>query len=295
MDGWRTALGADPVPWLLEAEDPAVRAATMRHLLDVPDDDPELTAARAAMASDGVVGRILAQQGPDGHWGERDDAQDRESGGFAFDRARSTGGGRHSEVIPCLTGNLVWALVTFGMLDDPRVRRGIDWITTYQRFDTGDGPRPTGWPYDRATSCWGRHTCHMGAVKALKALAAIPPDRRTPDVDRTVADGTEYVLRHHVHKRCHDPSQVARPGWLRLGFPLMYQDDVLEVLRVLTTLGVRDDRMPEAVDVVVGKADDTGRLTLEQTFNDRFRVRIEVKGRPSRWLTLEALRMLRDL
>lgn len=331
MDGWRTALGADPVPWLLEAEDPALRAATLTHLLDAPAHDPDLTAARAAMATDGVVGRILAQQGPDGHWGERDafyrdkyrgtvwqlitlaalgadgadprvragceavleDAQDRESGGFAYDRSRTTGGGRHAEVIPCLTGNLVWALVTFGMLDDPRVQWGIDWITTYQRFDTGDGPRPTGWPYDRFTTCWGRHTCHMGAVKALKALAAIPPERRTADVGRTIADGTEYVLRHHVHKRCHDVDQMAKPGWLRLGFPLMYSDDVLEVLRVLTALGVRDDRMAEAIDVVVRKADAEGRLTLEQTFNDRFRVRVEVKGRPSRWLTLEALRMLK--
>lgn len=331
MERWRTALGADPVPWLLEAPDPAVRAATLTHLLDRPDDDPDVTSARAAMATDGVVGRVLATQGPDGHWGERDrfyrdkyrgtvwqlvvlaalgcggadprvragceallrDAQDVESGGFAFDRARTTGGGRHSEVIPCLTGNMVWALVRLGLLDDPRVQRGIAWITTYQRFDTGDGPRPTGWPYDRATSCWGRHTCHMGAVKALKALAAIPPARRTPEVVATLDAGVAYVLRHHVHKRCHDTSVVAKPGWLRLGFPLMYQTDVLEVLRILTDLGVHDPRMGEAVAAVVGKADADGRLTLEQTLNDRFLARVEVKGRPSRWLTLEALRMLR--
>jgi hypothetical protein len=331
VDGWRTALGGDPVPWLLEAEDPALRAGALRHLLDRPPDDAELAAARVAMADEGVVGRILAAQGPDGHWGQRDafyrdkyrgtvwqlvtlaavgadgadprvragceallrDAQDVESGGFAYDRARAAGGGRHSEVIPCLTGNLVWALVSFGLLDDPRVRRGIDWITTYQRFDTGDAPRPRGWPYDGSDNCWGRHTCHMGAVKAIKALAAIPPERRTPAVENTLTDGVEYVLRHHVHKRCHDPSAVAKPGWLRFGFPLMYQDDVLEVLRILTSLGKRDPRMHEAIAVVVGKADGEGRLTLEQTFNDRFLVRVEVKGKPSRWLTLEALRMLK--
>lgn len=318
------------MPWLLEAEDPALRAATLAHLLDRPSDDAELVAAREAMAEHGVVGRVLAAQGSDGHWGERDrfyrdkyrgtvwllvtlaalgadgddprvragceavlrDAQDPQSGGFAYDRAASHGGGRHSEVIPCLTGNMVWALVTFGLLDDGRVQRGIDWITTYQRFDTGDGPGPTGWPYQREP-CWGRHTCHMGVVKSLKALAAVPEGRRTPAIERTLTDGTGYVLRHHVHKRCHDPSLVAKPGWLRLGFPLMYQDDVLEVLRVLTSLGVRDQRMNEAIDLVVRKADEAGRLTLEQTFNDRFQVRIESKGKPSRWITLEALRMLK--
>ena len=133
----------------------------------------------------------------------------------------------------------------------------------------------------------------MGVVKALKALAALPPRLRTPAVTGTLEAGTRYLLRHHVHKRCHDTTQVARPGWLRLGFPLMYQTDVLEILRLLTSLGVRDDRMAEAIDHVLRKADADGRLTLEQTFNDRFRVRVDVKGRPSRWLTLEALRMLK--
>jgi hypothetical protein len=133
----------------------------------------------------------------------------------------------------------------------------------------------------------------MGAVKALKALAAIPAGRRSPEVQRVIDAGVDYLLRHHVHKGGHDPLRVARPGWLRLGFPLMYQTDILEILGILTSLGVRDERMAEARDVVVAKADDAGRLTLETTSNDRFVARIEAKGRPSRWVTLEALRMLK--
>ena len=127
------------------------------------------------------------------------DAQDRESGGFGHDRAHAAGGAQHGTVLPCLTGNLVWALVVLGMADDPRVHRGVDWLTTYQRFDT-DGPAPSGWPYLREP-CWGRHTCHMGVVKALKALAVLPAPSRTPAVERRIADGCEYLLRHHVHKR----------------------------------------------------------------------------------------------
>jgi len=329
MEAWRTALGADPTAWLLDGEEPGVRAAALTDLLDRPVSDPEVVASRRAVMSSDVVGRIMAAQLPDGHWGSRDryyrdkyhgtvwqlivlaalgadgaddgvragceavlrDGQHVDSGGFGYDRALTTGGAQPSTVIPCLTGNLVWALVRLGMLDDERVRAGIDWIATYQRFDT-DGPAPQGWPYVREP-CWGRHTCHMGAVKALKALAAVPVERRTPAARATIEAGVEYLLRHHVHKRCHDPSVVAKPGWLRFGHPLMYQTDALEVLGILTSLGVRDDRMAEAVDVVVGKADDEGRLRLENTFNDRMIARVEAKGRPSRWLTLEALRVLR--
>lgn len=39
------------------------------------------------------------------------DAQDPESGGFAVARAKKIGGGLHSSVIPCLSGNLVWSLI----------------------------------------------------------------------------------------------------------------------------------------------------------------------------------------
>jgi hypothetical protein len=284
---------------------------------------------------DAPIELILAAQLPDGHWVQRDkfysakysgtvwnliilaelggdgadprvrsaceailrDAQDPNSGGFSAKRSKKAGGGLHSEVYPCLTGNMVFSLIRLGMLDDPRVRRGLDWITTYQRFDDGDvdGAVPTDWPY-HIEMCWGRHTCHMGAVKALKALAEVPPERRTPAMQATISAGAEYLLRHHIFKRSHDLSKVSKPGWKRFGFPLMYQTDVLEVLWILGRLDpayLRDERAREALDLVAAKADTEGRWKLEQTFNDRFVVPIETKGEPSRWVTLRALEVLR--
>ncbi|HJW74918.1 MAG TPA: nitrogen fixation protein NifH, partial [Thermoleophilia bacterium] len=265
---------ADPVPWLLEGDDPSVRFFTLTELLGSSADSPEAAAARREIMTGGAVPRILAAQGDDGHWEGRDrfytakyrgtvwsliilaelgtdggdqrmrrgceailrDAQERESGGFASHACRE-GGGRRSEVIPCLTGNMVWSLIRLGMFDDPRVQAGVDWLTTYMRCDDGDGEAPTGWPYDRWEMCWGRHTCHMGVVKALKALAEIPPERRSPAVRRTLDEGIEFMLRHHVHKRSHEPAKTSKPGWRRLSFPLMYQTDVLEILGILTKLG----------------------------------------------------------
>jgi hypothetical protein len=324
-------LDADLIPWLLEGDDPSLRYLTLTELVGAAPDDPEVAAARRDMMTTGPVPRILAAQGSDGHWEGRDrfytakyrgtvwqliilaelgadgadesvrrgceailrDSQDAQSGGFAVARDKRAGGGLHSSVIPCLTGNMVWSLIRLGLLDDERVQRGIDWLTTYQRFDDAEGEAPTGWPYDRLEMCWGRHTCHMGAVKALKALAAIPAERRSRQVEATLADGVEYLLRHHVHKRSHDLSRLSKPGWRRLGFPLMYQTDVLEILGILTALGYRDERMREALDVVVARSDAQGRWKLESTFNDRFLVPIESKGQPSRWLTQKALKVLK--
>jgi hypothetical protein len=73
----------------------------------------------------------------------------------------------------------------------------------------------------------------------------------------------------------------------------MYQTDILEILGIMTRLGYKDERMQEAVDLVVKKQNDEGKWKLESTFNGRFQVNIEKKGEPSKWITLNALRMLK--
>jgi hypothetical protein len=331
MADWAALQRGDRIDWLLEPDNPSVRYLALTEILGASVDDPIAKEAKAAISETGVVPQILDRQAEGGFWDtparfydakykgtvwqlivlaehladgtdERigkacefllGQSQDLESGGFSMHHSAKQGGGRHSEVIPCLTGNMVWSMIRLGYAGDPRVRRGIDWITTYQRFDDGIAEAHQGWPYDRSEVCWGRHTCHMGAVKALKALAEIPSDERSADGRRTIAEGIEYLLKHHIHKRSHDLVRVSKPGWLRFGFPLMYQTDALEILEILTRLGCRDERMQEAIDVVVSKQDDSGRWMLADTFNGRFLVDVEEKGRPSKWVTLNALRVLK--
>jgi hypothetical protein len=189
---------------------------------------------------------------------------------------------------------MVWSLIRLGYLEDSRVKRGINWITNYQRFDDGIKEAPKGLPYDKHKRCWGKHSCHMGVVKALKALAEIPTNKRDKRVESTIEQGVEYMLKHHIHKRSHDLSRVSKPGWLRFGFSLLWQTDALEILGILTKLGYRDKRMQEAVDLVVSKQEEQGRWTLESTFNGRLQTNIEQKGKPSKWITLNALKALKE-
>lgn len=331
MNKWKSLLKANATYWLLEESNPSVRYFTLTKILDTPEDDLNVRKARGDIMRTGVVPDILVRENAEGYWenprsfytakysgtvwqllvlaelgadgkDERvrracesilKDSQDRESGGFSFHTSAKGGGGRHNEVIPCLTGNMIWSLIRFGYLEDPRVQSGISWIARYQRFDDGTDNAPEGWPYDRLKMCFGKHTCHMGAVKALKALAEIPESKRSRDVRNTIEKGVEYMLKHHIHKRSHSLDRVSKPGWLRFGFPLMYQTDVLEILGIMTKLGVKDKRMQEAVDLVVSKQDAEGRWKLENTFNGRFQVNIEQKDKPSKWVTLNALKVLK--
>jgi len=330
MRGWRAMLKADPTEWLLGEDNPSVRYFTLTDVLEKNRIIPDVEESRKAIMQIGAVPKILAKQKSCGYWGVADDfyvakyegtvwqlmilaelgadsgeprvrkacefvlndSQDRLGGGFSHVGA-SSGGGTHDGVLPCLTGNMVWSLIRLGYLNDARVQRGIEWITSYQRFDDGAAKAAEGWPYDKYESCWGRHSCHMGVVKALKALAEIPKDDRSDDVKRMIEKGAEYLLEHHIYKRSHDLARVSKPVWLQFGFPLMWNTDVLEILGILTRLSIRDQRMQEAVDLVVSKQKENGRWIMERSFNGRFQVNIEQKGKPSKWVTLNALRVLK--
>ncbi len=316
--------------WLLERENPSVRYWTLVDLLGRPGDDEEVQAARRGIMTSTAVTRLLSRQTPGGWWGKAEDfyihakyhgtvwnlillaelgidpaderiqqalrfiletSQEPGSGGFSA-RALPGASADPSLVVPCLTGNMLWCLLRFSWLDDPRVQQGLSWITTYLRFDDGIKNAPQGWLYSVREKCWGRHTCHLGVVKALKALAEVPPLRRTPAMQATIENGAEFLLMHHLYKKSHDLAQVAMPEWLSLGFPRFWDSDILEILGILTRLGFRDERMQEAQEVVRSKQDNDGRWRLESSWNGRMLVRIENLGEPSKWITLRALRTL---
>jgi hypothetical protein len=315
--------------WLLERENPTVRLGTLRDLCGLGEDDPEVQETRQAMMAGEQVSKILSKQTPGGYWGKPEDfyvrskykgtvwnlilmaemgadgsderirnaceflldwSQDVGSGGFAFyDSKRDA---RREQIGPCLTGNLVWSMLHFGMVDDPRVWKGVEWIATYQRTDDGTKP-PREWPYAKYEACWGRHTCMMGVVKGLKALAEVPVEKRTPQIDAKIAELAEFLLQHHLFKRSHNPEMVAKDGWTRFSFPRFWATDALEMLEILVKLGISDTRMQDAVELILSKQGEDGRWKQEDDYyNGRMLVRFEKKGEPSKWVTGEALKAL---
>lgn len=328
---WKSILRADPTAWLLENDNPSVRYLALTELEGKSVLSSEAQAARGDIMTTGIVPKILSGQNPGGYWERPEDfyirtkykgtvwqfiilselmadpgdsrikrtaefildwSQDRKSSGFAY-KGSGKNGGFHSGVIPCLTGNMTWSLLKLGYLDDPRAKKAIRWITSYQRFDDGTDNAPHGWPYDRFKQCWGRHTCTLGVVKGLKALSAVPPKKRTKDIEIFIQNAADFILKHHLFKRSRDLTLLAKPKWTKLGFPWMYDTDALEMLLILTNLGFKDERMQEALDLVISKQDTQGRWNLEATYNGRFQTDIERKGKPSKWVTLNALRVIK--
>lgn len=317
--------------WLLEPDDPSVRYFTLRELLGETESSSPVRQARRDLMSRGRVPVILARQKPAGNWGRAEDfyqrskykgtvwtlillatlgadgadprlkracefilsrSQEPKSGGFAHLGA-ARGGGRRSAVIPCLTGNMLWCLIRFGFLDDARVERGIAWMSSTLRCDDRDTRPPRVWPYSGYEMCWGRHTCLDGVVKPLKALAEVPPARRSAEVRQAMDRAVDFLLRHRLYERSHALGRPAKPKWLKLGHPLMWDTDALEMLDLMTRLGCRDERLRDAVELILSKRDERARWSLEETYEGRYIVPMGKKGSPSKWVTLRALAALK--
>ena len=70
--------------------------------------------------------------------------------------------------------------------------------------------------------------------------------------------------------------------------------DVLQNLEVLAALGqAGDPRLARALDFIESQQDSQGRWKMTYSLNGKMWADIEKKGRPSKWITLRALRVLR--
>ncbi len=249
---------------------------------------------------------FLAQLGADGR-----DPRVRAAGEYVLDHTRSAYGGfsadgRPSGMIHCLQGNLATALLQLGWLRDERLAGALDWLA---RSVTGEGIAPateSSAPvrYYRsgnsapgfACSANNHLPCAWGAVKAMLALSQVPEEARTPAMRAAIAAGVAFLLGRDPAAADYPAAYSAKPSgsWFRFGYPLAYVTDVLQNLEVLTALGCgADARLARAVDLVLSKQDDQGRWRLEYTYNGKTWADVEQKGKPSKWVTLRALRVLK--
>jgi hypothetical protein len=302
-----------------------VRFFTLRDLLDRPDDDSELIAAQAGVMCTGPIPAILEAQDPDGYWVKPGPgyapkyrgtlwsvlflaqlvADGRHEGvrravDYVFDHAQAANGafacnGRPSTSIHCLWGNMVRALLDLGYWGDERLAWAIDALA---RSITGDGYdwyRKSGvqGPGFPCSANYGL-PCGWGAVRALWALARVPAGGRTPAVEAAVQASADFLLSYDLAQADYPYQERISSSWFKFGYPLGYVTDVLLNLEALAEAGCGPDpRLAEALELVLSKQDDQGRWKLEYGYQGKMWSDIEKKGKPSKWVTLRALRLLK--
>ncbi len=196
----------------------------------------------------------------------------------------------HEHQYSCLTGNMSAALIRIGFLEDPRVKKALQWLVKIQNKDGG-------WlcPY------WGAHTrdthgCFYGTICALEAFSEVSEREMPTRMRQTIERGSEFLLKHRLFKADHHNYKLINQSWLTLGFPWFYGYNILRGLDVLTKLGyVADERLEDAIQVLLQKRQSDGTWILESTPAGRMQTNIEAKGKPSKWITMIALRVLKRL
>ena len=126
----------------------------------------------------------------------------------------------------------------------------------------------------------------------MDALAELPIEKRTKEMQTAIERGVEFLLMHRLFKADHHQFRVINKVWLKLSFPWFFYD-ILRGLSVVTKLGyARDERVDDALDILLRKQNAEGKWMLERTPSGRMHTTLEQKGKPSKWITLHALKVL---
>ena len=311
--------GADPIPWLLETENPSARYLTLTGLLGRPLDHPEALAAQSAIPGWGPARTILDAQWSEGYWvgpgigyspkyratvwqviwlaalgAPRTEALERAcdyvlgqsrlpDGRFS---ARKTAQG----AVACLNGNLVRAMRQLGF-EDSRLDESTEALAgmvVRDRFRcrfNAPNPKPARM-HDGLPCAWG-------AIKALGAFAEMPGRERSAEVRSAVQEGLALMASEDLANGSYPAATGSSPLWQTFGFPLGYTSDLLEALEVLGRLGAGHvPGLAAAVAMVRSKQSNAGRWELEYTPDNTW-ASFGQLGQPNKWVTLRALQALR--
>lgn len=213
--------------------------------------------------------------------------------------------GAPSGTIDCLQGNLCWALVELGC-DDPRLATAFEWMA---RSVTGEGVAPL---EDRqakvryyagkcgpnfACGANNKLPCAWGAAKVMLAFSRLSVDQRTPVIEDAIEQGVDFLFSVDPAAANYPSGWSDKPSgnWWKFGFPVFYVTDLLQIVEALVALGYGNDpRLANALAIIREKQDSHGRWSLEYDYSGKTWVNFGVKKQPNKWVTLRALRVLKD-
>jgi hypothetical protein len=305
----------DTIEWLLDT-DPAIHWQVMRDLTDASAG--AIAAERARIPREGIGAEILGLQQADGSW-RRDGVPAWLTTLFTMQLLRATGidpatpcvetavarlenglrwndhggcwdlrppgtGGNtffEGEVEPCINGGALALGAYFRRPAPGLVRRLIN-----EQLEDG------GWNCEAPKS--HRSSFHTTICVLEGLLEYERAGGSAPEVISSRKRGEDYLLQRALYRRL-STGEIANPEFLELAFPPRYHYDVLRALDYFRAAGSEPDpRIADAVAVVQSKRRAGGEWLLDASYDEGLALSLnESLNKPSRWITLRALRVLR--
>ena len=296
--------------WLL-AGDPSIRWQTLRDLAGANPKTVESERRKAVRS--GWAARLLSLQDQGGRWAgglytpkwksttytmlllrdlgvPGDDPKIRQACKQLLDNGFYRDGGinyafsiKRSET--CVTGMVLSILARFEYRDD-RVRLLAEHLIKEQMPDDG-------WNCQRHRGA--THASFHTTINVLEGL--LQYERLHTDAAGRIAKaqaGAREFLRAHRHFRSHRTGEIVDERMTRFSFPPRWHYDVLRGLDYFQACGVKPDpRDGDAIELVRKKRVKDGTWPLQNRHSGKTFFELEKAGKPSRWNTLRALRVLR--
>jgi hypothetical protein len=309
------------LPWLLEDDNPCVRYRTLTELLDRPESDREVVAAKKAALAWPPAARVLEMAADPEHFAWPRGIRLKDSVYMLAGRDITMAGRvgipsdhpalrRAAEFLrtrvpdvrgsECYLPMIVEAIVRF---TDPSDKGTVHLVEKVALNETlADGNRSPTIVQGRAQTCCGSHSCHSAVVRALDCVVSVPEGLRTKTVRDFLKRGVEYLAAHRLYEKNHHRFRPIQGEYLQLHQPwgLDWQTDVLDLLDVATRLGMADSpALADALRLLLEKRQPDGRWLLEVDYHtDRPLLAnllwdVERAGQPGKWVTLQALLMLK--
>jgi hypothetical protein len=277
---------------------------------DLMDESKEVVGGeRSRVASEGWGSRLLDLQGPDGQWGGGPDGSpgwsattdallllmdlgldptsEKARRAIGLVRDKCTWGPEfgdspffEGEVEPCINGRVLAFGAYFGEASD----RLLDRLLSEQLNDGGWNCEA---PKSERSSFHSTICVLEGLLEYEKAKGG------TTAVTGARLRAQDYLLKRSMFRSL-STGRVIDPDWTQFSFPTRWHYDVLRGLDYLRRAGaLPDQRVAEAIDLVEKKRNASGRWPLENPHAGDLHFNMEDgAGKPSRWNTLRALRVL---
>ena len=298
--------------------DPAIRWQTMRDLLEAPE--AEWQAERQRTLETGWGAQLLAQQDADGIWGGGLYGPKWISStytllalihiGIPADHVPARKGAQ--VLLDCLLGKICDEAFTRKLKDMDRCIVGmLLQIAAY--FEIADARTDAivdnllyelmpdgGWNCRKGRKMSNRpapyHSSFHTTACVLDGLRETMEQGRGPRREEILAaeQGARELLQQHRLVYSDHTGQVINPQFTRLAYPYRWHYSLLRGLEDFARSGApRDDRLQKAVDLLDEKRRPDGLWPLEHKYAAKVFFNMEQVGKPSRWVTLRALRVLK--
>ena len=148
----------------------------------------------------------------------------------------------------------------------------------------------------RSTRSGATHSSLHSTISVLEGLFEFQKSGHTyrkDDISAAIKSAEEFILIHRLFLSDRT-GKIIHKDFLKLAYPGRWKYDILRALDYFQKAErKRDDRMNDAIDVILEKRNKTGTWNMQAAHPGELHFVMEKAGKPGRWNTLRAMRVLK--